>query len=116
RASIMIKTHQYMRRAEMKQQCAALGLMIAMMAQAPIAVSSQRDESEAQQLEKFAVSQCLMYAFPDSPIESDARRASGAYVERGSSPVDIYGEIDGLVQAHRAKPYNSKSEIGRAHV
>ena len=105
----MIKTRQHMR-TQMNRRWAALGLMIAMMVQAPPAASSsQWDETEAQRLEKFALSQCLLHAFPDSPIAADAHRASGAYVELGNSPVDIYGEIDSLVQAHRAKPYHSKS-------
>jgi len=79
------------------------------MADGPQAVSAQRGESEAQRLEKFAVSQCLMQAFPDSPMQTDARRASGAYVEQGTSQADVYGEIVDVVQAHRAKPYNAKS-------
>ena len=71
--------------------------------------SAQWDESEAQRLEKFAVSQCLMQAFPGSAMEADARRASGAYVELGTSSPDVYGQLAELVQAHRARPYNAQS-------
>ncbi|ARP95108.1 T6SS amidase immunity protein Tai4 family protein [Bordetella genomosp. 13] len=66
-------------------------------------------QTEAQRLEKFAVSQCLMRAFPDTPVAADARRASGGYVELGSAPEDVYGQIVEVVQAYRAKPYRSKS-------
>ena len=107
----------------MNQQRAAWGLMALMLtgcatngqpqtetrAEASQSTSTHSDESEAQRLEKFAVSQCLMRAFPDSPVESDARRASGAYVELGTSPAEVYDEIVDLVQAHRTKPYNAKS-------
>ena len=68
-----------------------------------------KPQSEAHRLEKFAVSQCLMRAFPDTPVSADARRASGAYVELGSADADVYGEIVELVQTHRATPYQSKS-------
>jgi len=71
--------------------------------------------SEAQRLEKFALSQCLMRAFPDTPTADDARRASGAYVELGSAGEDVYGDIVVVVEAHRAKPYPSKSG-GSLHV
>ncbi|WP_082985304.1 T6SS amidase immunity protein Tai4 family protein [Orrella dioscoreae] len=66
-------------------------------------------QSEAQRLEKFAVSQCLQRAFPDTSFGADARRASGAYVELGSADADVYGEIAALVGTHLAKPYQSKS-------
>ena len=100
-----------------------LGLMAAMLAgcstsgqqtgatqaATPQAAAAQWDEVEAQKLEKFAVSQCLIAAFKGSPIEDDARRASGGYVELGTSPIETYDEIVGIVKAHRTTPYNSKS-------
>lgn len=66
-------------------------------------------QTEAQRLEKFAVSQCLMRAFPDTPVAADARRASAGYVELGSAPEEVYGQIVEVVQAYRAKQYRSKS-------
>lgn len=73
------------------------------------ATQKAAEQSEAQRLEKFAVSQCLQRAFPDTPVGADARRASGGYVELGSADADVYGEIAALVGAHLAKPYQSKS-------
>ena len=105
----------------MNRRWAALGLMVGMLAvctanakdsyKAPpkAKTSAHWDESEAQRLEKFAISQCLIKAFPKNPVEADAKRASGAYVEMGSSNPEIYGSILEVVQAHRAKPYKSKS-------
>ena len=107
----------------MNQRWAALGLMTLLLAGCatneqphagttaamPHTTSAQWDESEAQRLEKFAVSQCLMQAFPGSAMEADARRASGAYVELGTSSPDVYGQLAELVQAHRARPYNAQS-------
>src|SRR5690606_14244869 len=68
---------------------AALGLMAVMlagcvanepksdevMADVSEPAHAQWDEAEARRLEKFAVSQCLIRAFPDSPMASDAHRA-----------------------------------------
>ncbi|MCC2596368.1 type VI secretion system amidase immunity protein Tai4 [Pusillimonas sp. MFBS29] len=107
----------------MSQRWAALILMAGMLwgcaangqkaadtaAQGQQAYTTQSDELEAQRLEKFAVSQCLMHAFPDNPVKADAGRASGGYVELGTSGPEVYEEIVSLVQAHRTKPYNSKS-------
>ena len=78
-------------------------------ADTPQVTSAQWDESEARRLEKFAISQCLMRAFPNSPMLADAGRASGAYVELGTSGPDVYDKIVAVVQAHRARPYNAKS-------
>ena len=68
-----------------------------------------RDEAEMQRLEKCAVSQCLIQAFPDSEMENDAHRASGGYVQLGTSPAELYDEIEEMVKVYRTKPYNSKS-------
>ena len=73
------------------------------------AASAPWDETEARRLEKFAISECLASAFAGSPVESDAHRASGGYVELGTSPAETYDDIVNLVQAHRATPYHSKS-------
>ena len=102
---------------------AALGLMACTLAgcattgQSPDGAASkthqaalaQSDALEAQRLEKFAVSQCLMRAFPDTLMAADAGRASGAYVELGTSTPEAYEAIVDVVQAHHAKPYNAKS-------
>jgi len=96
--------------AGMLAGCAASGQQSnAAMTDAPQAATTQWDEAEAQKLEKFAVSQCLVRAFADTPMAADASRASGGYVQLGTSPIELYDEIAGLVKEHRTKPYNSKS-------
>ncbi|SAI06600.1 Uncharacterised protein [Bordetella ansorpii] len=81
--------------------CAATGTQAAPMQAAP-------QVTEAQRLEKFAVAQCLVRAFPDTLMAADARRASGGYVQMGTSQEDVYGDIIKVVQAHLAKPYRGK--------
>jgi len=73
------------------------------------AAAAPWDEEEAQRLEKFAISQCLIRAFPDSPVADDAGRAINGYIQLGSAPIEVYDAIAGVVKTHRTKPYHSKS-------
>lgn len=93
----------------------AMGAVAVPLAACAASAPPAGEPSEAARLEKFAVSQCLMRAFPDTPVAEDARRASGGYVELGSAQAEVYEKIVTLVQAHRAKPYTSRSG-GSLHV
>ncbi|MEI2418446.1 T6SS amidase immunity protein Tai4 family protein [Orrella sp. JC864] len=88
--------------------CAAPGPRAAQAAAGAQGTGQGQDLSEARRLEKFAVAQCLMRAFPDTPVAADARRASGAYVELGAAQADVYEQIVARVQAWQGRPYPSK--------
>jgi hypothetical protein len=60
---------------------------------------------EAHKLRSYAISQCIAQAFPNTPAGEDATRAFGGYVEMGTSGIETYEKIIGVVQRHMAKPY-----------
>ncbi|CZZ88528.1 Uncharacterised protein [Bordetella ansorpii] len=64
---------------------------------------------ESERLEKFAVAQCLITAFPGTPMAEDAGRALGGYVELGRADVDTYQAIGALARKYLSTPYQAKS-------
>ena len=73
-----------------------------------------KDQNQ-QQLNKFAISQCLMQSFPNSELAADAGRASGAYVEFSEGEIEVYEKISAAVAEQLQHPYQSKSG-GSLHV
>ncbi|MBK4725564.1 T6SS amidase immunity protein Tai4 family protein [Pantoea agglomerans] len=71
---------------------------------------SQDNQSDAgkNNLENFALSQCLAQGFSDKSVKEDALAAVGAYVELGSYPAEAYEEATDLVHQFLNKKYVSK--------
>ncbi|WP_186332323.1 T6SS amidase immunity protein Tai4 family protein [Bordetella genomosp. 13] len=88
----------------------AAGLLLALPALAFAAgKKASKEPTEAQRLEHFAVAQCLITAFPGTPMAEDAGRALGGYVQLGSADFDTYDAISALAPKYLASPYQSKS-------
>lgn len=73
------------------------------------AISQDKQRNvEKDNLENFALSQCLAQGFSDKSVKEDALDAVGAYVELGSYPAEAYEEATKLVHQFLNKKYVSK--------
>jgi len=64
--------------------------------------------SEASLLTRYALSQCLAAAYPDTGIERDARAAAGGYLEFGNLQIEAYEHATAIARAAASRRYEGK--------
>lgn len=56
-------------------------------------------------LKNWALSRCLSQAYMDENVRADANASASAYLEFGSQPIEVYAELDKLIEKYLHATY-----------
>ena len=90
--------------ARMSVKGAVLSLVL--LGSACAAHGSMSEPTEATLLRDWALSRCIAKAAKDSPMAGDAARTAAVFLERGSSEITKYEELEKLVDRFLAREYS----------
>jgi hypothetical protein len=90
----------------MKPSTLLLGVALSFSGQSGFAQADQTQQySQKTLLKNWALSRCLAQAYTDESAKTDANAAASAYLESGKQSIEVYSEINSLVERYLNKSY-----------
>lgn len=83
-----------------------LGLSVCLVQQSSAHISKTEHYSQDMLLKNWALSRCLAKSYDDKTVRNDANATASAYLEYGKQSIEVYNQLDELVDKYVSLTYS----------